>query len=266
MLLDLLLYVLTGASAGFLSGLLGIGGGLLIVAAFSFTLPTLGIPHSEVMHVAVATSLAGIVLTAASSTYAQLRRRAVMFPTLLRLAPGLLLGGFIGAHLAQLMSGPLLRVVIAAFCLFMAWRMAFGRTREPRAEHVPRSSWLLPAGLGIGTISAIVGIGGGSLTVPLLVTLGVKPVRAVATSAAAGLMISLAGATSYMIALRAPTQPLPAGTLGYVFLPAAAATAIASMITAQFGVRLAHRLPAPMLKRVFAGFLLVVGVLIVSGG
>ncbi len=266
MLLDLLLYLLAGACAGFLGGLLGIGGGLLIVAALSLTLPALGIPPSEVMHVSVATSLAGIVLTASSSTFAQLRRRAVLLPTLLRLAPGLVLGGFAGAHLAQWMSGPILRAVIAVFCLFMAWRMAFGRQREVREEHVPRSPWLLPAGIVIGTLSAIVGIGGGSLTVPMLVNLGVKPVRAVATSAAAGLAIALAGATSYMLALRAPAQPLPAGALGYVYLPAAAATAVASMITAQFGVHLAHRLSGPALKRVFAAFLLVVGVLIAGGG
>lgn len=266
MLFDLVLYLLAGATAGLLGGLLGIGGGLLIVAALSFTLPALGVPPSEVMHVSVATSLAGIVLTAASSTTAQLRRKAVMLPTLWRLAPGLVLGGFIGAHLAQLMSGPVLRWVIAGFCLFMAWRMAFGHQHEVRAEHVPRSSWLLPAGLGIGAVSAIVGIGGGSLTVPLLVSLGVKPVRAVATSAAAGLVIALASSLSYMLALHAPALPLPRGALGYVFLPAAAATAVASMATAPLGVRLAHRLSGPALKRVFAAFLLVVGVLIVSGG
>ncbi len=266
MVFNLVLYLLVGATAGFLGGLLGIGGGLLIVAALSFTLPALGVPASEVMHVSVATSLAGIVLIAAASTTAQLRRRAVMLPTLLRLAPGLVLGGFIGAHLAQLMSGSVLRWVIAGFCLFMAWRMAFGHRREGREEHVPTSTWLLPAGLGIGTVSAIVGIGGGSLTVPLLVTLGVQPVRAVATSSAAGLLIALASSISYMLALHAPTLPLPTGALGYVYLPAAAATAIASMITAQFGVRLAHRLSGPTLKRMFAAFLLVVGVLIASGG
>ncbi len=267
MLLDLLFYLFAGGAAGFLGGLLGIGGGLLIVAALSVTLPALGVPHSEVMHVSVATSLAGIVLTASSSTYAQLRRKAVMLPTLLRLAPGLVLGGFIGAHLAQLMSGPVLRWVIAVFCLFMAWRMVFGRNAAGGdSAHVPRSPWLLPAGVGIGTVSAIVGIGGGSLTVPLLVGMGTKPVRAVATSAAAGLVIGLASAISYMLALRAPAQPLPPGSLGYVYLPAAAATAVASMITAQFGVRMAHRLSGPALKRVFAVFLLVVGVLIAAGG
>ena len=266
MLADVLLYLLVGAGAGFMGGLLGIGGGLLIVAALSFTLPWLGIPSSEVMQVAVATSLTGIVLTASSSTFAQVRRRALLLPTLLWLAPGLVLGGFVGAHLAQRMTGPLLRTAIGIFCVVTAWRMAFGKMRTPSETHVPRSPWLSLAGLGIGTISSIIGIGGGSLTVPLLVALGVKPVRAVATSAACGLVIGLASAASYMAALHPPAQPLPPGALGYFYLPAAAATAVASMTTAQFGVRLAHRLPGLMLNRIFSVFLVAVGALVLFGG
>ena len=171
-----------------------------------------------------------------------------------------------GAHLAQRMTGPLIRTAIAIFCVLTAWRMAFGKMRTPSETHVPRSPWLSLAGLGIGTISSIIGIGGGSLTVPLLVALGVKPVRAVATSAACGLVIGLASAASYMAALHPPAQPLPPGALGYFYLPAAAATAVASMTTAQFGVRLAHRLPGLMLNRIFSVFLVAVGALVLFGG
>lgn len=266
MLLDLVFYLLAGAVAGFLGGLLGIGGGLLITLALSLTLPALGFPHAEVMHVAVATTLTAIVLTTLSSTIAQLRRKAVMAPSWRRLMPGMVLGAITGAHLSQWLSGHAVRIAIAVFCLGMAWHMAFGHKPGKHEEQVPRSLWLLPAGFGIGTVSAIVGVAGGSMTVPLLTALGARPVRAVATSAAAGLFVTLASALSYMLALHAPSQPLPAGSVGYVFLPAAAATAISSMVTAPLGVRLAHRLPAHALQRAFAAFLLVMGVVIFSGG
>lgn len=268
MLFSLLIFLVTGASAGFLGGLLGIGGGLLLVAALSFALPALGIPKDEVIHVAVATSMASIVLTFISSATAHIRRGGVMWPTWAWLAPGMVVGGFLGAHLAQMLSGQALRYVIAGFCALMAVQMALGKSRKVAEgqEHVPRSPWLLPAGAGIGAVSSIVGIGGGSMTVPLLVALGVKPVKAVATSTVCGLAIAISSALSYMLSVHAPVLPLPAGALGYVFLPAAAATAVASMALAPYGVRVAHRISGASLKRVFAAFLVVVGVLIALGG
>jgi uncharacterized membrane protein YfcA len=267
-LFSLMIFLLAGASAGFLGGLLGIGGGLLLVAALSFALPALGIPADEVMHVSVATSMASIVLTFISSATAHIRRGGVLWPSWRWLAPGMVLGGFLGAHMAQMLSGQALRDVIAAFCALMAVQMAMGKGRQSAVdqEHVPRSPWLFPSGVGIGAVSAIVGIGGGSMTVPLLVALGVKPVKAVATSTVCGLAIAVSSALSYMLSVRAPAHPLPAGTLGYVFLPAAAATAVASTVFAPYGVQVAHRISGKSLRRVFAIFLLVIGVLIALGG
>lgn len=268
MLFALLVFLVAGAAAGFLGGLLGIGGGLLVVAALSFALPTLGIPGSEVMHVAVATSMASIVLTFVSSALAHIRKGGVIWSTWRWLVPGMILGGFLGAHLAQLLSAQALRYVIAVFCLIMAVQMSRGKGRYSvegdGAE--PRSPWLLPTGVGIGAVSAIVGIGGGSMTVPLLVHLGVKPVRAVATSSVCGLLIALSSALSYMLTVHVPPVALPTGAVGYVFLPAAAATAAASMIFAPWGVRVAHRISGAALKRVFAGFLVVVGLAIALSG
>ncbi|MGA8008182.1 MAG: sulfite exporter TauE/SafE family protein [Thiomonas sp.] len=268
MLFSLTIFLLAGASAGFLGGLLGIGGGLLLVAALSFALPALGIPTDEVIHVAVATSMASIVLTFISSAIAHIRRGAVLWPSWRWLAPGMVIGGFAGAHLAQILSGQSLRYVIAGFCAVMAAQMATGKGKKMAAgqEHVPQSPWLLPAGMGIGAVSSVVGIGGGSMTVPLLVGLGVKPVKAVATSTVCGFVIAVSSALIYMLSVHSPAHPLPAGSVGYVFLPAAAATAVASMSLAPFGVRVAHRISGASLKRVFAVFLVVVGVLIALGG
>ncbi|MBN8775852.1 MAG: sulfite exporter TauE/SafE family protein [Thiomonas arsenitoxydans] len=268
MWLSIAIFLLAGASAGFLGGLLGIGGGLLLVAALSFALPALGIPADEVIHVAVATSMASIVLTFISSATAHIRRGGVLWPSWRWLAPGMVIGGFIGAHLAQMLSGPALRYVIAGFCAVMAVQMAAGKRKKtvPGQEHIPRSPWLLPAGVGIGAVSSVVGIGGGSMTVPLLVALGVQPVKAVATSTVCGLAIALSSALSYMISVHAPVHPLPAGAFGYVFLPAAAATAVASMVLAPYGVRVAHRISGDALKRVFSIFLIFIGALIAFGG
>ena len=269
MFFSLAVLLLAGASAGFLGGLLGIGGGLLVVAALSLALPALGVPKAEVMHVSVATSMATIVLTFVSSATAHIRRGGVLWPSWRRLAPGMVIGGFAGAHIAQLLSAQALRWGIMAFCAVTAWRMAFGRKRAPQGEgpeRAPRSPWLLPAGAGIGAISAVVGIGGGSMTVPLLMSLGVKPVKAVSTSAVCGLAIAISSALSYALSVQAPPQALPWGSVGYLYLPAAAVAALGSVTLAPVGARVAHSIPSTALKRVFALFLLLVGALIALGG
>ncbi|EQD49535.1 membrane protein containing DUF81, partial [mine drainage metagenome] len=134
-----------------------------------------------------------------------------------------------------------------------------------RPERVPRTPWLLPAGTGIGALSAVVGIGGGSMTVPLLVSLGVKPVKAVSTSAVCGLTIAVSTVLSYALTVHAPRQALPWGAVGYLYLPAAAVIAVASMSLAPVGARLAHGISGVALARIFAVFLLLVGVLIAAG-
>ncbi len=266
--LSIVILLAAGASAGFLGGLLGIAGGLLVVAALTLALPALGIPSVQVMHVSVATAMAANVLTLLSAATAHTRRRGVLWPTWRWLAAGLVFGGFAGAHLAQLLSAQTLRWVIALFCAFMAWRMAFGG--KPAAdlsgpERVPRTPWLLPAGTAIGAFSAVLGIGGGSMTVPLLVALGVKPVKAVSTSAVCGFTIAVSTVLSYALTVHGPRQALPWGSVGYLYLPAAAAVAIGSMSLAPVGARVAHRISGAALARVFAVFLLVVGALIAAG-
>jgi uncharacterized membrane protein YfcA len=253
-----LIYLLLGACAGLLAGLLGVGGGLVIVAALAWLLPLQGVAAEQVMHVALATSLASIILTGLSSARAHARRGSVLWPTVWTLVPGLLLGGVLGALLAGTLASETLRWCVAGFCLLAGSQLAFGtpRARHERAD-APRSPALGLAGIGIGGLSAIVGIGGGSLTVPLLVWLGVAPVRAVATSSACGVAIAVSSALSYAwMVPSAPTQP---GSLGYVYLPAAVGIALASVLVAPLGARLAHRLSGPALKRVFAAFLYLVG-------
>ncbi len=268
-LLSIVLLLLAGACAGFLGGLLGIGGGLPVVAALSLVLPTLGVAPSLVMHVSVATSLAAMVVTFASSATAHIRRGSVLWASWKRLAPGMVIGALVGTHLAALLPEVALRAVIGVFCLVMAGQMAFGKkagAESGEEERVPRSPWLFGAGAGIGTLSSVVGIGGGSMTVPLLVSLSVRPVKAIGTSAVCGLMLAVVSALSYALTVRVTSRALPWGTVGYVSLPVAALIAVGSMSLAPIGVRVAHKLSNRALKRVFAVFLIVMGALIVFGG
>lgn len=257
-------YLALGAVAGLLAGLLGVGGGLVLVAALVWLLPQQGVPAESVMHAALATSLASIVVTGLSSARAHAQRGSVMWASVAKLVPGLLLGGALGGILASAIPGEVLRWGVAGFCLLAASQLLFGQPPALGHSEQPRSPWLLAAGGGIGAVSALVGIGGGSMTVPLLVMLGAAPVRAVGSSSACGVAIALSSALSYALAAPAGLS-MPEGAVGYVYLPAAIGIAAASVLMAPLGARLAHRLGGPALKRIFAGLLILVALQMALG-
>lgn len=218
------------------------------------------------MHAALASSLASIVLTATSSAYSHHRRGSVLWPTVAWMVPGLLLGGWLGSGLAVYLDDDVLRWIVAGYCFIAGAQMAFGSNAHPEGRGVaaPRGPVMSLAGSVVGAVSAVVGIGGGSMTVPLLVARGVQPVRAVGTSSACGVAIGLASALGY--ALHAPPGALPSHAIGYIYLPAAIGVAIASVIAAPYGTKLAHRIGGKALKRVFAMFMVVMGIAIVASG
>ncbi len=253
------MFPLLGIAAGLLAGLLGVGGGLVLVAALAWLLPLHGIPPEAAMHAALASSLASIVLTALSSAYAHHRRGSVLWPTVRWMVPGLLLGGWLGSLAAIALDGEVLRLGVAGYCLLAAAQLGFGHVRAALADAAPpRGLPMSAAGVGIGAVSAVVGIGGGSMTVPLLVWRGVAAVRAVGTSSACGVAIGLASGLGY--ALNAPEGALPALAIGYVYLPAAIGVAATAILAAPLGTRLAHAISGSALRRVFAVFLVAVGV------
>ena len=260
------IFPVLGVLAGILAGLLGIGGGLVLVAALAWILPLHGIPKEAAMHAALASSLASIVLTATSSAYSHHRRGSVLWPTVAWMVPGLLLGGWLGSGLAVYLDDDVLRWIVAAYCFIAGAQMAFGGNAHPEGRSVPAPCGpvMSLAGSAIGAVSAVVGIGGGSMTVPLLVARGVQPVRAVGTSSACGVAIGLASAFGY--ALHAPPGALPSHAIGYIYLPAAIGVAIASVLAAPYGTKLAHRIGGKALKRVFAIFMVVMGVAIIASG
>ena len=254
----LIIYLLLGVCAGILAGLLGVGGGLIIVPVLAWVFTLQGFPAESLMHLAIGTSLSTIVFTSISSVHAHHRHAAVNWSLFRMLTPGLLLGSLLGSFAADLIPTALLRQIFGVFELVVAAQM--GLSLLP-ASRKGLSGWLGNgiAGGGIGFISAIVGVGGGSMTVPWLVWSSVAMRKAIATSAACGLPIAVAGSAGFMLAGWQQDSGLE-WTLGYIYLPAMIAVSIASVALAPVGAMLAHRLPAAQLKRIFALLLLMLGI------
>jgi uncharacterized membrane protein YfcA len=251
-------YLGTGVLSGLLAGLFGVGGGVVVVPALIWVFTHVGMTSDWVPHLAVGTSLASILGTGGASAYAHHRRGAVRWDLVGRLAPWILLGAWLGSAIAGLLEGEWLRRIFAVFLLYVGVRMLWPRGRGvPKGP--PGTAGIGLAGTGIGTLSALVGIGGGTLTVPFLARSGLDMRHAVATSAGCGLPIALAGALGFL-AVGWGREGLPPGSTGFVYWPAVAAILLASMPTAPLGARLAHALPVHVLKRVFAVLVLAVAV------
>jgi hypothetical protein len=254
---DLVYYLAIGAVAGVLAGLLGVGGGLVIVPTLVWVYRAHGFDEAIVAHLAVGTSLATIVATSVSSVRAHHRRGAVRWPLVARLAPGIVIGTWVGAAVADRLSTTWLQRVVGVFALTVAVQM-LRRVRPAGHRDLPGKAGMTAAGGLIGGLSGIVGIGGGSLTVPFLTWCRVDIRNAVATSAACGFPIAIAGAVGFILTGWS-VPSLPAGSTGYVYWPAFAGIALASVLSAPLGAHLAHTLPVVVLRRVFAVVLALVG-------
>jgi uncharacterized membrane protein YfcA len=247
-----------GAAAGIIAGLLGLGGGIVIVPVLLFLFILQGMPAEIHMHMAVATSLATIVFTSISSTWAHHRRQAVLWPSVIALTPGIVLGCIGGAWLTHYLPSAVLRITFGIFEIIVGLQIGFGLA--PGAHRrLPGKGGMFVAGGGIGALSTVLGIGGGTLTVPFLLWCNVHIRNAVATSSACGLPIAIVGAGALMIA-GSSYQGLPPGSTGYVYWPAAIIITVGSVVTAPLGVRLAHVLPVLLLKRIFACVLAAIGI------
>ena len=255
----LTIFLITGAAAGVLAGLFGVGGGLIMVPALAWILPRLGFAERITMQMAIGTSLAVIAITSISSTFAHNRRGGVLWPVLARFAPGLMLGAIIGAFIADQLTGNTLKKIVGTGALLVSAQMLLNRSPQtPRTSARPATIELVSMGGIIGLLSSLIGIGGGSLTVPYMSLRGINMREAVGTAAACGVPIAWAGAAGFMWA--GHDQPgLPAWTIGYVSLSAFAGIALASTLTAPLGARLAHSLPPLVLKRSFAVLLTLIG-------
>lgn len=250
-------YLALGSVAGTMAGLFGVGGGLIIVPALVFAFGPQGIDPSIAMHLAIGTSLATIVITGASSAWAHQQRGSIQRQWFLRLLPGLILGAIAGVIVAGALSGGLLGTLFGIFVMLIAIKLALGGGPKPGQQAPGRLGMGLAGGI-IGGVSALFGIGGGMLSVPWLSRCGASMTQAVGTSAACGLPIALFGAATFIVV--GWNHPLlPPGATGFVMWPAFLGIVLASVPFARLGARLAHKLPARVLRLAFATLLAVVG-------
>ncbi len=250
-----------GSFVGFMAGLLGIGGGLIVVPALLYILPSVGIHSSQLPHIAIATSLAAIILTSISSARAHHQRGNVPWGLFRTMLPGIVLGALMSGFIAEQIPAATLKQGFAMFVILMAIQMAYPfKAESDRA--LPHPVILFVVAVIIAVIAGLMGIGGGVLLVPFLTFFGLEMRKAVGFSAATGLLISLSGSLGYIIAgFNAPD--LPNGTLGYVFLPALFGLVLTSIFMAPVGVKAASTWPTPVLKKIFAVFLFCVGLKLV---
>lgn len=254
---DLPAYLILGMAAGMIAGLLGVGGGLLIVPVLIWVYSAKGFDGAIVAHLAVGTSLATIVATSISSVYAHHHRGAVRWSLVGHLLPGILIGALLGAAVADSLPAPVLKRAFGLFAIAAGVRMLLDIPVEGRRE-LPKRLGLGFAGGVIGLISAIIGIGGGAITVPFLTWRRVGMRQAAAASSACGLPIALAGGLGFVVT-GWNEHGLPPGSSGFVYWPAVLGITVASVLFAPLGAHLAHSVPVSALKKIFALLLLLIG-------
>jgi len=250
-------FLLLGAFVGFMAGLLGIGGGGIMVPSLTTVFLLQGVPVEKVVHLALGTSMASIIATSLASLRAHHANGGVLWPVVKGMTPGIIVGTFLATFVAKYISSAHLAIFFAIFMGAVAVQMFLNKKPKPSRE-LAGTTGLLAAGSGIGAISALVSIGGGSLTVPFLTWQNIEIRKAIGTSAAIGLPISVAGTLGYLINGWSNSAP-ENYTFGFIYLPAVLLISVVSFFTAPIGARMVHRLPVPVLKKIFAVLLVVLG-------
>lgn len=250
-----LAYPLLGIVVGFLAGLFGIGGGSITVPILTTLFLAQGLPHGQVVHLALGSSMASIVLTSVSSLRAHHARGAVNWDIVRRITPGILAGTFFGTSIASRLDTVPLAVFFSCFLGFVAIQLLCGVKPKPTRE-LPSRAGMITVGLFIGFISALVAIGGGSLSVPFMIWCNVEARRAIGTSSAIGFPIALSGTVGYLVNGWAATG-MPPHTLGYIHLPSLVLVGGVSVLVAPLGAACAHRMPVTRLRKFYAGMLIL---------
>jgi len=242
---------LLGLATGYMAGLLGVGGGMLMGPFLTLIMSARGVQVDLAVKMAIATSMATIVFTSMASVRSHHQRGAVLWPIVRRLAPGIVVGGALAsAGVFALLKGSALAIFFALFVSFSATQMLLDKKPKP-SRQMPGTAGQWASGGVIGFLSGLVGAGGGFVSVPFMVAHNVPMLNAVATSAALGFPIALVNTIGYVVSGQTVAN-LPTGSLGYVWLPSLLVIASGSVLTAPLGAKMAHRLPVAQLKRVFA--------------
>lgn len=249
-------YLILGLFVGYFSGLLGIGGGLIMVPVLTYMFGLQHIPPDNILHLALGTSMATILFTSLSSTYQHHAYKAVNWDAFLFITPGILLGTALGALIVGHVATHYLTIFFVVFVYLAATQMLVGLKPHVTRDYPTRLNITI-AGTVIGAISSIVSIGGGVLSVPYLVW-HKQPLRnAIATSAALGFPIAFGGTIGYIANGYYLGTGLPSYSLGYVYLPALLWLVTGTMLTAPLGARTTHSMPLGVLRKIFAMILFV---------
>ena len=250
------MYIALGAFAGVLAGLFGVGGGIVIVPVLTFIFTAQHVPDGHILHMALGTSLASIMFTSVSSLRAHHLRGAVDWLVVRRISFGIMVGTFVGSWVAAQLSTRFLKGFFVVFLYYIAVQMLLNSKPKPHRQ-LPGKAAMFGVGGLIGGVSSLVGIGGGSMSVPFMVWCNMAIHRAIGTSSAIGFPIALAGTVGYVV--NGLPAHLPPYSFGFVYLPALIGIAAASIATAPIGAKLAHSLPIGQLKKIFALVLVAMG-------
>lgn len=247
---------IAGCGSGFLAGMLGVGGGIVVVPALFHVLGAFDVPLDLRMHIAVGTSLGSIVPTSIISLRSHNKRGAVDWPLFRQWAPWIAIGVVLGSIIASDVRGATLTLIFAIMSLIVALYLALGRPDFHLTDKLPGTPIRQAICLFIGGVSAMMGIGGGSLSVPAMTLCSYPIRRAVGTASALGLIIAVPGTITFMVT-GFSEGGLPPVSLGYVNLIAVLALVPSSLVFAPIGAKVAHTIPQIILRRCFAGFLLI---------
>jgi len=260
--------VFVGAIVGFLAGLLGIGGGLIIVPVLLALLPMTLVGEQALMPMVLGTSLAAILLTSISTLSTHRRLGNIPISILPVLASGIGIGALVGSYFADTIPGYILQLFFACFAMLMSLQMWLGSKKSGHQQSSVgiNKSKLLCISTTIGTLSSLLGVGGGVMTVPYLTSIEkLEMRRAIGASACGGVVVALMGSLGYLWAGLHTSHQLPPWSIGYIYLPAFFGFITLSLFTAPFGVRVAKKLPVKILKRCFSVLLFIVGTKILIG-
>ncbi len=247
---DILMLLLCGSISGFLAGLLGIGGGMILVPFMILVFNHLGFSQDLIVHMAIATGMATILFTTSSAIWAHHKHNSIDWKLVAALSPGMVIGGLIGgSELFEALKTSWLSLFFAVFIVYSSIQMLINKKPKPGRE-LPGPIGLFSFGAFTGALASLVGAGGAFITVPFMLWCNVKPHVAMASSSGLGFPIAAAATIGYMYGSWGNPN-LPAGSLGFVYVPAVACIVVVSIFTAPYGAKLARKLDIAQLKRIF---------------
>lgn len=261
MTFEIISFGLIGILAGLLSGLLGIGGGIVTIPLLLVVFTHIGIPSVEIMHLAIGTSLAAMVFNTFSASYSHYKKEAVLFHIVKPMGLGIIIGAIAGAVIARIASSSFLQIFFGIFEVLFGIRFLLPEPKIKKEKKLPSFWGLSIISICVSTLSTMLGLGGGIVNVPILTHFNIPVKKAIGTSSALSFLISLFGALFFLLfgMQSAPVED----SVGYLYIPAFLIVSVVSFFAAPFGVKLAHILPTKILKRIFGLVLLIAGLIMI---